>query len=700
MHFILKKTFLALGLAIAVSFSAFAQNVTVKGTVTDATGEPVIGASVLVVNTTNGAVTDVDGTYSLVAPADATLEVACMGYASQRISVQSRTTINVILDSDAQALDALVVIGYGSARKADVTGSIASLGGDNLRELASGDFTRSLNGRVAGVQMTQTNSKPGASMEIRIRGERSLSADNNPLIVLDGVPFMGSLSDIATGDIKSMDILKDASSTAIYGSRGANGVILITTYKGVVGQAPKVTFNNYVSFKKAIKYPMMDGPRYVEMRKAAGKFTNKLGYEDDATDTDWQDLFYRTGITRNHELSVVGGTMKGSYRFGVSYYKDEAVVPTQDYDRVSLSGSLDQTLRDWLKIGFSTNTNYNRSHGNQIGLYGILQLTPILSPTAADGSNLVRASMPLDDVWLPTRKNIEDVADKWVSESFGFGSYNTGYVELRAPWIEGLSFKQTVGLNYRSNKNGNFTGKGVNSFNVANPNNGGIGQNENKNWTLESLLTYDRTFAEKHHLNAVAMYSAEQTTYIQNGLSARNIPNEQFLYYNLGQALAEDITVSPNASNYWQAGLLSYMGRIMYSFDDRYMLSAAVRSDASSRLAKGHQWHTYPAVSAGWNVHNESFMDGTRGWLDELKVRLGYGETSNQSINPYQTLGSLGTRPYNFADTYATGYFVSTLPNTELGWEYSNTWNLGIDFGFLAGRLTGTSDLRQSCGYP
>ena len=697
MHFILKKTFLALGLAIAVSFSAFAQNVTVKGTVTDATGEPVIGASVLVVNTTNGAVTDVDGTYSLVAPADATLEVACMGYASQRISVQGRTTINVILDSDAQALDALVVIGYGSARKADVTGSIASLGGDNLRELASGDFTRSLNGRVAGVQMTQTNSKPGASMEIRIRGERSLSADNNPLIVLDGVPFMGSLSDIATGDIKSMDILKDASSTAIYGSRGANGVILITTYKGVVGQAPKVTFNNYVSFKKAIKYPMMDGPRYVEMRKAAGKFTNKLGYEDDATDTDWQDLFYRTGITRNHELSVVGGTMKGSYHFGVSYYKDEAVVPTQDYDRVSLSGSLDQTLRDWLKIGFSTNTNYNRSHGNQIGLYGILQLTPILSPTAADGSNLVRASMPLDDVWLPTRKNIEDVADKWVSESFGFGSYNTGYVELRAPWIEGLSFKQTVGLNYRSNKSGNFTGKGVNSFNVANPNNGGIGQNENKNWTLESLLTYDRTFAEKHHLNAVAMYSAEQTTYIQNGLSARNIPNEQFLYYNLGQALAEDITVSPNASNYWQAGLLSYMGRIMYSFDDRYMLSAAVRSDASSRLAKGHQWHTYPAVSAGWNVHNESFMDGTRSWLDELKVRLGYGETSNQSINPYQTLGSLGTRPYNFADTYATGYFVSTLPNTELGWEYSNTWNLGIDFGFLAGRLTGTLELyRQS----
>ena len=697
MQFQFKKTLLALAVGLAVPFFALAQNVTVKGVVTDASGEPVIGASVIVVDTSNGAVTDVNGAYSITVPANATVEVACMGYATQRIPVQGRSVIDVVLGTDAQALDAIVVIGYGTARKADVTGSIASMGGDNLREIAAGDFTRSLNGRVAGVQMTQTNSKPGESMEIRIRGERSLRASNDPLIVLDGVPFMGTLSDIATGDIKSMDILKDASSTAIYGSRGANGVILITTYKGVAGQAPKVTFNNYVSFKKAIKYPMMNGPRYAEMRKAANKFTNKIGYEDDATDTDWQDLFYRTGLVRNHELSVVGGTMKGSYRFGVSYYKDEAVVPTQDYDRISLSGSLDQTLRDWLKIGFSTNTNYNTRHGNQIGLYGILQLSPILSPVAADGSNLVRASMPLDDVWIPTRKNIEDVTDIWVNESFGFGSYNTGYVELRAPWIEGLSFKQTVGLNYRSNKSGNFTGMGVNSFNTANPNGGGISQSENKNWTLESLLTYDRIFAEKHHLNVVAMYSAEQTTYIQNGLFARNIPNEQFLYYNLGQALAEDITVSPNASNYWQAGLLSYMGRIMYSYADRYMLSVAVRSDASSRLAKGHQWHTYPAVSAGWNIHNESFMADTRGWLDELKVRVGYGETSNQAIDPYATLGSLGTRPYNFGDSYATGYFVSTLPNTELGWEYSNTWNFGIDFGLFSGRLNGTIEYyRQS----
>ena len=690
MKFNLKKALALAALCLTVPFFATAQNITVSGTVTDQSGETVIGAAVMLSNSSVGAVTGADGTYSLQVSPSATLEISCMGYTTQRVPVQGRTKIDIVLSDDAQALDAIVVIGYGSARKTDVTGSIASMGGENLREVAAGDFSRSLNGRIAGVQMSQTNSRPGASLEIRIRGDRSLSASNDPLIVLDGVPFMGSLSDIATGDIKSMDILKDASSTAIYGSRGANGVILITTYKGVSGQAPKVTFNNYIGFKNAIKYPMMNAKEYLTMRELAGKYQNKVGYEDENTDTDWQDLFYRTGVVRNHELSVVGGTMKGSYRFGVTYYKDEAVVPTQDYDRISLSGSLDQNLTDWLKIGFSTNTNYNRSHGNQIGLYGILQLSPILKSKAADGSDLVRASMPLDDVWIPTRKNIEENADRWVSENSGFGSYNSAYLELRAPWVEGLTFKQTASANFRTAKSGSFTGEGVNSFNVANPNSASVSQNQTVNWTLESLLSYDRTFAEKHHVNAVAMYSAEQTTYTQNGMSARNIPNEQFLYYNIGQANAEDITVSPNAANYWQAGLISYMARVMYTYADRYMISAAVRSDASSRLAKGHQWHTYPAVSAGWNLHNEPFMAGTRGWLDELKLRAGYGETSNQAINPYQTLGSLGTRPYNFGDAYATGYFVSTLPNNDLGWEYSNTWNFGIDFGFFNKRLTGT----------
>lgn len=686
-----KKPFWLIIALLPVSIGAFAQTVTVKGVITDKAGETVIGASVMIQNSTVGAVTGTDGTYSINASPSATLKVDCMGYATQLVPIGGRSVINVTLTPDTQALDALVVIGYGSARRTDITGSISTMGGDNLREVAANDVTRSLSGRVAGVQMTQTSSRPGSSMEIRIRGTRSLSASNDPLIVLDGVPFPGSLSDISPNDIKSIDILKDASSTAIYGSRGANGVVLISSYKGVSGQAPKVSFNNYLGFKKAIKYPMMSGAKYAEMRATAGKFTNKIGFEDDATDTDWQDLFYRTGIVHNDELSVVGGTTKGSYRFGLNYYKDEAVVPTQDYDRISLSGSLDQNITDWLKLGFSTNTSYTRSHGNQISLYSVLQNSPLLSPYDAEGNLLERASMPLDDVYILTKDSIESLSDRWVNENFGLGSYNTAYVELKCPWVEGLSFKQTASLNFRNNKSGWFTGKGVNNGSDANsPNGAGISQSETRNWALESLLTYDRTFSEKHHINAVAMYSAEQSTYIQNGLSAKNIPNEQFLYYNIGQSLADDITVSPSASTYNQSGLISYMARLMYTYADKYMISAAVRSDASSRLAKSHQWHTYPAVSAGWNIHNEPFMSTSRSWLDELKLRVGYGETSNQAISPYSTLGSLGTRPYNFGDTYATGYYVSTLPNEDLGWEYSTTWNYGLDFGFLKGRIKGT----------
>ncbi len=677
-------------LGMALSLTAFAQNHTVTGTITDDQGEPVVGAAIMVKGTTTGAVTEVDGSYSISVAPDATLLISCIGFKDQTIAVGGNGKINVTLESDAAMLDNAVVIGYGTAKRADVTSSIASMEGETLRQVASGEITHALNGRIAGVQMTQTSSRPGASMEIRIRGTRSLSASNDPLIVLDGVPFMGELSDIATSDIKSMDILKDASATAIYGSRGANGVILITTIKGVSGQKAKVSFNNYVGVKKAIKVPMMNASKYIEMRKAAGKYTNSA-FESDTNNTDWQDLFYRNGLVQSHELSVSGGTKKGGYRVGVNYYRDQAVIPTQDYDRFNINGSVDQNITDWLKLGFNTNTNYNRSHGNQLGLYSILQLTPLLSPYDSKGELLLRQSMPNDNVYVLTRKTLENLGEKWVSENNGLATYNNAYIQLSCPWVEGLSFKQTASMNYRKSTSGSFTGVGVNNYTEANPNSASQSNNETKNWALESLLTYDHTFAGKHHVNVVGMYSVEQTAYVQNGMSAKNIPNEQFLYYNIGTANAEDITVAPNNFNYWQAGLQSYMFRAMYTYADRYMISAAVRSDASSRLAKGHQWHTYPAVSIGWNIANEKFMANSRQWVDELKVRAGYGETSNQAINPYQTLGSLGTRPYNFGETgYDTGYYVSTLPNSELGWEYSRTWNFGIDYSFFKGRLHGS----------
>lgn len=690
-----------------IPLCSIAQNITVKGIVKDNLGESVIGANVTEKGTTNGMITDLDGNFSLTVQKNATLVISYIGYVTQEIAIKGNTNLNIILKEDSKALEEVVVIGYGTARKSDVTGSIASVGGDKLQEMPSTNITYALQNRVAGVDMTQTSSQPGATMQIRIRGTRSLTASNDPLVVLDGIPFMGNLSDINPGDIKSMDILKDASSTAIYGSRGANGVILITTNRGAQGTPAKFTYNGYVGAKSVFsKYPMMDGPKYAEMRKYAGKFENSLDESDDMN-TDWQDLLYRTGMVNSHDVSVAGGTNNGSYSFGAAYYKDQGVIPTQNYTRYSLRGSFDQGVGKYFRFGLTTNSNYNVTKGSNIDLYSVLNNTPLVNPYNEDGS--LKRTVKLnsqDENFVVTRDVVENLEDSWLNEKKGFGTYNNLFAEVQCPWVKGLKYRVNLGLNYRSTKGGVFTGEGINSSTADTPSTASLEHTETTNWAIENLITYDRTFG-KHQLNIVGMYSAEETVYTKSHIAARDIPAEYLQYYNLGRAEGT-ITVNPDNWDYQKSGLISWMGRAMYTYDNRYMLMATVRADASSRLAKGHQWHTYPAVSAGWNIGQESFMDDLE-WLDILKVRVGYGQTSNQAVAPYSTWGKLSTRPYNFGPTgYATGYYVSALPNYDLGWEYSSTWNFGLDFTLLGGRLSGTfeyyiqktSDLLQSVNLP
>ena len=690
-----------------IPLCSIAQNIMVKGIVKDNFGEPVIGANVTEKGTTNGMITDLDGNFSLTVQKNATLVISYIGYVTQEIAIKGNTNLNITLKEDSKALEEVVVIGYGTARKSDVTGSIASVGGDKLQEMPSTNITYALQNRVAGVDMTQTSSQPGATMQIRIRGTRSLTASNDPLVVLDGIPFMGNLSDINPGDIKSMDILKDASSTAIYGSRGANGVILITTNRGAQGTPAKFTYNGYVGAKSVFsKYPMMDGPKYAEMRKYAGKFENSLDESDD-TNTDWQDLLYRTGMVNSHDVSVAGGTNNGSYSFGAAYYKDQGVIPTQNYTRYSLRGSFDQGVGKYFRFGLTTNSNYNITKGSNVGPYSVLNNTPLANPYNADGS--LKRTVKLnsqDENFVVTRDLVEDLEDSWLNEKKGFGTYYNVFAEVQCPWVKGLKYRVNLGLNYRSTKGGVFTGEGINSSTADTPSTASLEHTETTNWAVENLITYDRTFG-KHQLNIVGMYSAEETVYTKSHIAARDIPAEYLQYYNLGRAEG-NITVNPDNWDYQKSGLMSWMGRAMYTYDNRYMLMATVRADASSRLAKGHQWHTYPAVSAGWNIGQESFMDDLE-WLDILKVRVGYGQTSNQAVNPYSTWGKLSTRPYNFGPTgYATGYYVSALPNYDLGWEYSSTWNFGLDFTLFGGRLSGTfeyyiqktSDLLQNVNLP
>jgi TonB-linked SusC/RagA family outer membrane protein len=667
------------------------QNKKVVGSVSDAQG-PLIGATVIEKGTSNGTVTDLDGNFTLEVKPNAVLVVSYVGYTTQDVPVTGKTRLDIKLaDESSKSLNEVVVIGYGTQRREAVTGSVANVGGESLNAVAAPNAAQALQGRVAGVLMTQTSSQPGAEMQIRIRGQRSLNASNDPLIVLDGIPFMGNLSDINPADIKSMDILKDASATAIYGSRGANGVIIITTVKGVMGSPAKVTYNAYAGVRKVFhKYPMMDGPQFVKLRKAAGMYTNTVDESDDVS-TDWQDLFYKTGFTTSHDVSVAGGTNGGSYSFGAGYYDDQGVVPTQGYDRISVRGNFDQMVGQWFRFGLSTNNNYHTTQGTNVGLYNVLSMSPLLSPYDADGNLRRTVNMPLDTQWVLTKDVAESLKDVWLNENKGIGSYNTLFAEVKFPWVKELKYRINIGLNYRSSKTGAFTGTGITSSTADTPNNASVQQDVYKNWAVENILTYDKLFGEKHQLNITGLYSAEQTQFERTYMSARSIPAEYFQYYNIGAADGE-ISVNPANQGYWRSGLLSWMGRVMYSYDNRYMISAALRADASSRLAKGYQWHTYPAVSVGWNVSREAFMQQFD-WIDNLKLRAGYGETSNQSIAPYSTLGALSIRPYNFGPTntgYARGYYVSTLPNQRLGWEYSATWNYGIDFSFFHGRLSGS----------
>ncbi|WP_308991277.1 TonB-dependent receptor [Mariniflexile litorale] len=664
---------------------------TITGSVSASDG-PIPGANVILKGTNTGAATNFDGEFVLNnVPANGVLVFSFLGYKTKEVLINDQKRINVILELDTAALDEVVVIGYGTQRKESVTGSVASIKGEEMRDVPSANITQSLQGRVSGVEFAQSSTKPGASMQIRVRGTRSLNASNDPLIVLDGIPFAGSITDLNPTDIKSVDILKDASSTAIYGSRGANGVILVTTNKGSKGQEAKISYTSYFGVKNIFaKYPMMNGEQFVKLRTEANIYQNPGLDESNDVNTDWQDLLFGTATVTSHDIGISGGGEKSNYNFGLGYYKDESVLPGQDYERISLRASIDQEIGEYIKVGFTTNNNYSVSNGNSLGIYGTLNSSPISDPYNDDGSLKRVIQMPADPQWVYTRNSIEALGDRYIDQTRSLGSYNSVYGVVQIPGIEGLSYRINLGLNYRQSNSGYYQGEGVFSDNPTTVSSAAISNSHTTSWTIENILSYDRTFADKHNFNVLALYSSEENSYNKSRITAKDIPTDSFQFYNLGRANEQPV-VDPKEQLYSVSGLQSVMGRLMYSYDNRYMLSASYRTDGSSRLAPGHKWVSYPAVSVGWNIHNESFMEDVS-LINSLKLRAGYGTTSNQSIDPYSTLGQLGTTPYNYGDTYTTGFSISELPNPDLGWEKSTTMNYGLDFSILNNRLSGTVD--------
>lgn len=686
-------------LLCAFSQQVFAQNVTVRGTVVDTKGELLIGVTVQVQGTATGTITDVNGNFTLPnVPSNATLEVSYVGMTTQTITLDGRTSLRIIMEEDMEMLEEVVVVGYGTQRRQDVTGAIASVNNRVLKEVPVANMTQALQGRVAGVNISQTSTRPGATSQIRIRGSRSLLAENDPLVVLDGIPFAGTLGDINPSDIRSIDILKDASASAIYGSRAANGVVLVTTFRGATG-APKVTYNGSYGIKTvAEKYEVFSAEEFMQLREVAG-YTQYLPQEREmiaaGKSTDWQDLMYKEGYVTDHSLNIAVGNDKGQYSLGLGYYDETTVLPGQDYKRFSIRLSMDQELGRYFKVGLSTQNSYSITNGEGASMmYQMLTMSPLAPAYNDDGSIYMQPAYPTDDYYNPLLINEENA---WAQNRKRFTTFNSLYGEIN--FTDYLRWRTNVGLTYTQNNYGHFNSSRT-PFRNGNPSEARVTFQPSTSWTIENLLYYDKIFADKHKVNVVAMFSAEENESNQFRADALDMMADFMLYYNLGYYKEGSGNISIPAGNQWYSkrALQSLMARVNYGYDNRYMLTATVRRDGSSVLAPGHKWKTYFALSSGWNIINEQFMSD-QNVFSNLKLRAGFGQTASQAIDPYQTLGSLAQNKYNFGDENAFGYYVMNLANPELTWEPTNTWNIGLDFGLLDDRITGSVEWYRQKSY-
>lgn len=680
-----------------------AADITVTGKVTDLNG-PLPGVSVSTEGGGRGVITNARGEYSLKVPADATLIFSSIGYKTQKVAVNNQTTINVTMAGDLKSLNDVIVVGYGMQKKSDVTGSIVSVSEQSLRDVPAANIGQALQGQAAGVDIQKSggNSHPGASPSILIRGNRSINASNSPLIVVDGIPFNGSLNDINPDDITSLEVLKDASSTAIYGSRGANGVLLVSTRRGKRGGPAAVSYSAYAGFNKPMgQYNIMNGPQFEDLKKwglyngNAGKYT---GIDDPAflTDgsfapqevasiksgrsTDWQKLIYKNGFVTDHQLGVAGGNEFTQYAISGGYYNETGIYFGQSFVRYSVKLSVDQQLGKYVKVGLSSLNTLSYTNGENANPLGqALRASPLSTPyDDATGKLVGFTAGSANQVWNPLANFVPGAA---VETRKRFGTFTTAYLE--ATLAPGLKYRFNGGAEIRPDIYGNY-------YASATTNNlGGASTANNQstysyNYTLENILTYDKVFAQKHHVNFTGLYSLQESQSQSNSFSYNNILSDGIQYFNpqYGANLS-------GSGSYSKWDIISYMARVNYGYANKYLLTLTMRSDGSSRLAPGNKYHVFPSAALAWNVTKEPFLMNSN-VLSNLKLRASYGTVGNTAINPYQTLGALSSVNYNFGSTNLTGAYPTNVPNPNLTWEYTSTLNLGVDFGLFQGRITGT----------
>ena len=746
---------------VAVSSTVAMAQSKVQGKVVDATGEPVIGASVVVKGSSTGTVTDLDGNFTLNnVPGDSKLEVSYIGFRTQTLAPGSN--LNITLEEDKQLLDEVVVVGYGVQKKSDVTGALTRVGEQELNVRPVSNALEALQGKAAGVDIT-TSERPGTLGSIRIRGERSiLGKHNEPLYVVDGVPLMSgsNIETLNPRDIEAIDILKDASATAIYGSRGANGVVLVTTKQGKSGKT-SIDYSGSLTVSNIIdRSPSMSAADFAQFARWAAHNANPDSYidpmnptmaEDQALfvgeyggldaasvanlmrgwengtwdpsrikNTDWTDYVTQTAVSHEHTLSVSGGNEKMNAYASFGYLSNKGTQKGQWYDRYTGKVSVNINPTKWLSMQASINgtwserdygmsTTGGRSGSVPDAIYGTAkQIYNFAVPYDENGNLNINPGGEQSVYTIINEWNHSQQKSQTLRALANF-SATLDFGEIYKP-IQGLRYKIAFGPDFRHWREGvfidGFSSHKINSNGTEGVNQSSLNTRRDFSWTFDNMLMYDRTFAEKHKVGVTLLHTASKWNTEYSGMSAQMIEKDSYLWnaFNTVNPSSSDQKVGLS-SGITDRQLQSYMVRLNYGFNDRYLLTLSGRWDGASQLAEGHKWDFFPSAALAWRASEEDFIK-QYDWISNLKLRLGVGVTGNAAVDPYDTKGDITSfyLPFNglsdqIAYTTNEPYYMGTqlsMANPELGWEKTTQWNLGIDFGFLNSRIFGTLDFYWS----
>lgn len=687
------------------------QGVTISGTVTSQTGETMPGVNIIEKGTTNGTTTDVNGRYSLtVSNEESVLVFSFIGFTSTEVKVGARSVVDATLSEDVTRLDEVIVIGYGEQKKSDLTGSVVRISMDDKATQANVNVFQALVGAAPGVNL-ESRGGAEATPSLSIRGQTSLSASDAPLIVIDGIIYNGPISNINTSDVESIDILKDASAAAVYGSRSANGVLLITTKKGKSGK-PVVSFDTYHGFQEMTNNPMrvMNADEFATRlvdwshqeqvynwyktnpTSAAGRpvrpdVTDRQlvasylpTYEEQqnylaGNEIDWVDEVLRVAPMHNYNIGLQGKSDKVSYYLSGSYTDVAGIQLNDNFKRITVRSNLESEISDWLTLGM----NASYSNRDVSGIPASLANARIASPLVDN-----KIGSPNYDIYLgnelfqPYPLVYLNIDNSDISNEL----FAVGRAKVTVPWVEGLKYELNYSHVYSTRNNNTFhnsnTPSGVSNRGLAVKN-----PSESRDWIVNNIVTYSREFGD-HQINSTLLYSREKRSGNASTLNAQGFDNEALGYNNMG--LGSIVTV---ASSAYEENSLSYMARVNYSYKSRYMITATVRRDGFSGFGAGNKWATFPSASLAWVVSDEAFLENQGLYL---KLRTSYGENGNQGIGRYSSLSRMGTRYYVYGQTTAIGLYPSTLGNTDLSWETTASYNLGVDFGILQNRISGSID--------